>query len=352
MSPKPYTARIHIGGGKYKWVGRFATRKERDLAKARARVELERESDVSKLTVDEWASRFLARYAKRNKRSSHATAVQALKRFRKDMGDRPLVSITRLDALDWVEAEKPGAGVLVTMFAAAVDAELLDRNPFRALGPKTKGRSEDPPPTAEEFGKLVASCSALKWYAPQMRALLTFAAYTGMRPGEIYALEWGDIDFDKMRIRVERRLWQGELDTPKSNRAKTIVLTPPARDALLGLASRLEGGLVFRSKRGKRLSQATLSNYWGQVTAKAGLEFEFYMATKHFCVHYLWTELDLSRRAIAAQMGWKLGTVDKMLGIYGHGDVGALDEVDEAFRTAKVVPLRDANQTQVGGDSA
>jgi hypothetical protein len=36
-------------------------------------------------------------------------------------------------------------------------------------------------------------------------------------------------------------------------------LTPPARDALLGLASRAEGGLVFTSKAGKRMAQPTLS---------------------------------------------------------------------------------------------
>jgi integrase len=32
-----------------------------------------------------------------------------------------------------------------------------------------------------------------------MRALLIFAAYSGMRPGELFALEWPDIDFDAMR---------------------------------------------------------------------------------------------------------------------------------------------------------
>lgn len=349
MTPKKrYTARIHIGGGKYKWVGRFATRRERDEAKAKARVELANAREVSALTVEGWAVRFLARYEKTRKDSSYTTALQALKQFRAELGDRPLVSITRLEAMDWVEAGKSGVGVLQTMFAEAVDAEILDRNPFRGLTPRTKGRSEEAPPTEEEFDRLVAACSALGWYAPQMRALLLFAAYSGMRPGEIYALEWSDVDFDAMRLRVSRRLWQGKLGLPKSNESKLISLTPPARDALLGLVSRSEGGLVFRSKMGRRLSQATLSNYWGQVTARAGLEFEFYLATKHFFVHYLWTKRNLTPRAIAAQMGWSLRTVDKMLKIYGHGDIGALEEVDAAFAEADVIQLRDANETQGG----
>lgn len=42
---------------------------------------------------------------------------------------------------------------------------------------------------------------------------------------------------------------------------------------------------------------------------------------------------------IAAQMGWSLQSVLKMLAVYGHGDVGALDAIDRAF-AANVTPLR------------
>jgi hypothetical protein len=45
----------------------------------------------------------------------------------------------------------------------------------------------------------------------------------------------------------------------------------------------------------------------------------------------LWTKVGLSKRAIAAQAGWEESTVDKMLKVYGHGEVGALDEIDAAF---------------------
>jgi hypothetical protein len=115
---------------------------------------------------------------------------------------------------------------------------------------------------------------------------------------------------------------------PKTG-AKLIALTPPARDAILELPR--TGPLVFESKTGKRLAQPVLSGYWAQVLARAGLGFAFYHATKHYGVHYLWTKIGLSRRAIAAQAGWSLATVDKMLAVYGLADVGALEEVDQAF---------------------
>jgi hypothetical protein len=94
---------------------------------------------------------------------------------------------------------------------------------------------------------------------------------------------------------------------------------------------------VFLSKDGRRLSQPTLSSYWAQVKARAGLDFDFYLATKHYGVHVLY-KLGLSTRAIAAQMGWSEKAVDGLLQVYGHIDVIALEEVDRLYE--KVTPLR------------
>jgi integrase len=99
--------------------------------------------------------------------------------------------------------------------------------------------------------RLIAGSSALGWYAPQMKALLIFAAYSGMRPGELFALEWPDIDFDAMRIHVSRRVYKGRVGLPKSNKVRTIALTPPARDAILGHPTRQDGqlGLPRQARR-------------------------------------------------------------------------------------------------------
>jgi integrase len=74
-----------------------------------------------------------------------------------------------------------------------------------------------------------------------------------MRPGELFALEWTDVDFKANRIDVQRRLYRGRLDIPKSNKTRRIALPPPARDALLRQPTRGQA-LVFLSKdeRGSR----------------------------------------------------------------------------------------------------
>jgi hypothetical protein len=135
-----------------------------------------------------------------------------------------------------------------------------------------------------------------------------------------------------MRVLKDARVYKGKVDAPKTG-VVLVPLTPPARDAIAN-RPRNDQGLVFLSKRGKRLSQPALSLYWAQVKAAAGLDFDFYHATKHYGVHYMWTELEMSPRAIAALAGWKVSTVIKMLETYGHGDVGALEEVDTSFARA------------------
>lgn len=348
---KTWVGRVHLGAGRYHWVGRFPTKRERDDAVARARIQKPWERDAA-MSWAEYADDVLARMRsgalktksrRPFKESSIDVARFALERFKCDYGNRPLSgpnAIGRYEAVRWAEQAPEGVvAVVVTLANRALDEELLDgMSPFRGLGTRTASRADVPPPTEEEMLFLLDACTVLGDYAPAMRALLTFAAYTGMRPGECFALEWSDIDFDRNRVHVRRRVYKGKTDLPKSNAAREIALTPPARDALLTLRP-LDGGLVFRSKTGRRLSQPTLTGYWSQVRARAGLDHEFYLATKHFAVHYMYVKLGLSDRAIAKQMGWSVAATQKLLAVYGHGDIGALEEIDAAF-AAKVTPLR------------
>lgn len=341
---KTWVGRVYLGRDKdgkqeFRWVGRFSTKRERDDAVAKARVELQHER-VELPTVDEYVDRYLADYGRTKKASSLDAQTQRLKRFRKDFAGRS-IDISRAEAKDWVNGEGIWAlkgpvpfsipGAVVTLYNHAINEDdlPLERNPFRGLGKRGKGRADQAPPTEAEFQKLLDSCSALGAYADQMRAFLQFSAFTLMRPSEVYELEWADIDFARMRIHKARRLYRGTVDEPKTGK-KLIALTPPARDAIIGL-SRDRGRLVFTTKTGLRLSQTTMHGYWGKVLAKADLDFDLYHATKHYGVHYMWTKLQLPTRVIAAQAGWSLETVDKMLAVYGHGEVGALEELDQAF---------------------
>lgn len=329
------------GQEQYEWVGRFSTKRQRDAAVARRRAELETEAaeltrpPAERITCGQYVDAYLERYQRDHKASSYDTASSSLRHFVADFGERPIGSIERHEAIAWAEMV-PQSKVprVVAVFGEAVDHELIERNPFRGLGRSSKGRSETPPPTIEELERLLDGCSALGDYAGQMRALIVFGAYTGMRPGELFALEWTDVDLTTNRIDVQRRVYKGVVDLPKSNKARRIALTPPARNVLLRQPTRTER-LVFLSKTGRMLSEPMLSGYWSQVKAAAGLDFDFYLATKHYGVHLLY-KLGLSQRAIAAQMGWSESTVTHLLTVYGHIDVAALEEIDRLYEDQAV----------------
>jgi integrase len=330
--PGRYLGRLEVNGEAH-FLGYFATKQERQSAREARRRELAQsvKPKAETITCNQWAERWLAKREREGKASSLSTARQALKPFRDTFGDRPIGSIEPVEAEDWtLTVPKSVVPPVVTMFNYAIRMRVIDHNPFSGLGKRGKGRSEADPPTEKEFQALLDACDVLGDYAPQMRALLDFASCTLIRPGELYELRWEDIDFAANRIRVSRRLYRGAVDTPKNGKPKTIALPPPARDVLMRQPTRA-GELVFLSRVGKRLTAPLVCGYWRRVRDRAGLEFDFYHATKHFGCHRLY-KLGLSKRAIGAQAGWSEDAVDSLLRVYGHTDLVALDEIDALYR--------------------
>lgn len=85
------------------------------------------------------------------------------------------------------------------------------------------------------------------------------AARTGLRLGELLALEWSDIDWNKRTIEVSKnydyRLKKTRL--PKNKKTRTVDLTPATVEALRNLRNQRKvvsiSGLVFVNCKGKRL---------------------------------------------------------------------------------------------------
>jgi integrase len=280
--------------------------------------------------------RYLEEYRKTRKASSYSTAKQSLKRFENDFGRRPLTAIggsrRRTGPPRSPPARSPPWSLCSTPRSRT---SCSTRTPSGAWGGRAGAARDQPPPTPEEVERLDKACDALDGYAPTMRALFRFARYTALRPGEIFALTWQDIDLEDMRVHVRRRLYRQQTDIPKSNRTRTVVLPPPARDAVLGLP---RGEYVFTSKTGKRLSSTSFSPYWQRVQARAGLRFDFYLACRHYCAWFMLSPdgLNLPRAVVREQMGH---LDESLLDLYGHEDVGALERIDRAYRD-NVVPLR------------
>lgn len=361
MARRTYVGRIYLGleDGKQKfhWVGRFSTKRERDDAVAEARVTKPwlnpGGSAVTTRDCRGWAGRMVDRMETGSLRKRDGSAYKdstvdtvrtALKPFLAEFGDRDPNTITRVEAEDWVPTVSPGTiAVVVQLMNQLEHAEIIDRNRFAGLSRRPKGRADNTPPSEEEMLMLLDACSALGDHAPMMRSLLTFGAYTLLRPSELIDLDW--MHDQGNRFYVPTRYYRGKSALPKSNRPKTIAVVPPARRALDSLRE-IPGyepvGKVFRNKSGGRLTAPTLSGYWSRVCARARLDFDLYEATKHYGVWFLKVRMGLPNAVIAAQADWSEKSVTKMVETYGHAtDSRRLKELDAAFENFDPMPVLD-----------
>jgi integrase len=104
-----------------------------------------------------------------------------------------------------------------------------------------------------------------------------------MRPSEIIALEWRDIDFNSNTISVTKRIRDGHTEMPKGYKTRIIDLLPQAKDALI--AQKFNTGMktnVFLTQYGKKFNTPdTLDATFKKVCAKAGVKIERFYNTKH-----------------------------------------------------------------------
>lgn len=82
---------------------------------------------------------------------------------------------------------------------------------------------------AEEWRRFLAAIP-LAGLAPDLERLVTVAAWTGARAGELLALEWGDVGADE--ITIARAVWRGQIKSTKSGELRRVPLVEPLRDAL------------------------------------------------------------------------------------------------------------------------
>jgi integrase len=187
----------------------------------------------------------------------------------------------------------------------------------------------------------------------KMAAIILFAAYTGVRPGELGALKWVDLDPANRQAVISHGLdGQGGEKSPKNGLARPIVLPPRALEALGAVARRADSPYVFHSPRGKRLSKGSLNYLWHPVAAawraQGGRDVDLY-ELRHACATLL-LERGLRPADVAVQLGHTDGGRLVQI-LYGHPDEErALDRLLMAFSAYGHNTA--AEVSRVGHDSA
>jgi integrase len=365
-----WKATVSIGGTRKPKLKRgFLTRQAalKDMRAALAESDAGTLADPGKVTVGEWLDLWLAGLqTSAGTRQTYAQMVRVTLKPR--VGDVKLAKLTsaRVNAL-YRELEERGsargtplaprsvrlaAAVLSMSLRAAVEAEppLLSRNPAsRATPPRLH---EDPAVTVKAWSPEQLG-AFLTWATENDRehaALWHVAATTGMRRGELLALDWRDVRGDVVSVYRSARPGPGGrpvLGPTKTRRSRAVDLDEEAVAVLkswrvgrgsLHLSLIRDDAPLFGDENGQRLTPKTVSAAFDRAVARcrgAIGEDALPRISLHGLRHTMvtiWLTAGVPVKVVAERTGH---TVATMLSTYAHVIPGS-----QAAAASQVAALR------------
>lgn len=182
----------------------------------------------------------------------------------------------------------------------AVQEKMIPSNPSDSLKlehilPKKQLSSDYEPDPLNKSEIRAVIDAADDWY----RQMIIVWLFTGMRPGELIALRWSDIDFNRGIIHVRRSRVLGAEDTPKTETSiREIDMLPMVRSALqaqrqLTYFTSGAGGYIFISKHKKIVFSDHRSlgrAVWNPAIKAAGIRHRNQYQARHTFASQMLTE--------------------------------------------------------------
>lgn len=213
------------------------------------------------------------------------------------LGDWPLIKLTRTDVEAWsakmtadgvtTRANQQAMVVLSALFSAAVKDQLVPFNPVKdARGPKSALK----PPQWFTTAEHAAICKALD-DQPMYRALVDFDMHVGLRWGELAALRFDRVFFDRGRVLVCDVLDGTAIrEHPKTGKSLREVPVPP--HCLTALKALAEGkaadAYVFTSPAGDLLREPNfLRRVWKPALTAAKVKYKTPHVMRHTAASWL-----------------------------------------------------------------
>ena len=159
------------------------------------------------------------------------------------LGSHPIAGLRRADCRDLVTVCRAKglkvttvrgiARTLSTILSQAVEDELLPANPALRLGRYLR-TADDPEPEIDPFARddVAEVLRVAREQSPDWYAWLLCGLRTGLRAGELLALQWGDLNWRGSSIEVRRNLVRGHLTTPKNHQRRRVDMSRQLRAEL------------------------------------------------------------------------------------------------------------------------
>jgi integrase len=229
--------------------------------------------------------------------------------------------------------------VLHGIFRRAMKVWRLPRNPVADVErPRFRVSDDIDAFSPEEVHALVRAAGS-----SQDACLYLAAAFTGLRLGELLALQWRDVDFTGEAIRVRRSYnVHGGVGTPKSGKVRSVPMVAEVAQALARLGEREwftgDEDLVFAGDLGKYLDASALRDRYKAALDRAGLRRLRFHDLRH-----TFGTLAVRKAEIPAVQAWMghahVGTTMRYIHHRDRGDEAKL--LAEAFAPRNAEPVAD-----------
>jgi len=323
----------------FKTIGPNKKDAERELEETMRQVNQGTYSELKEISFEEFAQKWINDYASVHVKPStlrnYRDAVRC--HFNPAFGRMPLVLIHETDIRGFIsrtiKSRKPKTVnnfivMLKTMFKHAKRWGYLRENPAWDIEHIRDDHKEMDFLTPEEVREL------LKHADEPCRTVIQLAAMTGMRRGEIFGLQWGDIDWHKNMICVRRNLfWHVKRElasdykgplwcflSPKTKRScRTIVMSPELKKMLeihRITAPIGRDDLVFCNKQGNPVDPANfVAREFDPALTRAGLRKIRFHDLRHTYATFLIAQNE-NIKFIQSQLGH--ASIQTTIDRYGH----------------------------------
>jgi integrase len=162
----------------------------------------------------------------------------------------------------------------------------------------------------EQVDKLIAALPEA------YRALVELAVFAGPRQGELLALRWSDINWERSEIAITRTRYGGHYTSPKTHSSRRVVSVAPQILAKLKPHADLPDSPIFTNRDGKPLDRSNLvQRVFEPALAAAGLPRIRWHDLRHTYVA-LANSVGVDAKTIQAQIGHS--QITTTMDGYGH----------------------------------
>ena len=269
-------------------------------------------------------------------RDQYAGAVRLWKKL---LGtETPVAELThqvlaaKVGSHDWSSPKRHNNALIALrgIFALEYRGRRALDNPMAGIENRPVVRRLPDPLTADERDRILADLR--KHYDERVWAYYAFAFFTGMRPEEIIALRWSDIDVQAGTIRVQRvRTFRGtEREGSKTHAMRDVDLVGLAPQALAVMKPRTfmkrtddgEEWNIFENPvtgRPWHDERSQRDHYWRPALRRLGIR-----ARRSYCTRHTYATVALMRGVNPAYIALQLGhSVKMLLEVYARWIEGA-----------------------------